>query len=658
MGKNGKARGIFLFWAIILLLPALTGCGSSAQTTATLIQPTRDLDYEAKIEQQLAVINPDAVPIFHDATTAMDSGNYEKARELYEKVQEMAPGFSATYRRLGYLALDFNNVDRAIELSRKAMELEPNADNQVALARALLQKDIPKDSQEAFELATAAAKTQPDNEDTIMTWLLAAAAVENLEVARQADEQLLKLSPDNVVAHYYSGLLAATDGKWEKAESELLYSQQLGMPPEYVKSALDSGIARYAMLFRLSRWSIIAIAFWLLGLGILSLTGIYLSKATLRALNNTKTVVDTQVRPEERRVRSIYRAVITFLSLYYYISIPFITLLLFLVVGGAFYLFLYVGSIPIQLAVILVLMLVGSLFAIMRSVFSKARDVPPGRLLQRIDAPDLWALVEDVARKLAIRPVDSIYINPGVGIAVNENGGILRKIRGAGKRNLILGIGALPGLTQGQFSAILAHEYGHFSNRDTAGGDMAFQVYASLHQMAQRLVQNGAARIYNPVWLFLCGYERIFLNVTLGASRLQEVLSDRYAAIAYGGENFIQGLKNLIRQAITFSLLANYEIDDSLKTNRPVLNLYDLPMRADLTGELETQYEEAMKRVTSQYDSHPAPQERITWIERLHAPYNPMQDNPRPALSLFPNPEDLQREMTSQIIDDIKNMPS
>ena len=61
-----------------------------------------------------------------------------------------------------------------------------------------------------------------------------------------------------------------------------------------------------------------------------------------------------------------------------------------------------------------------------------------------------------------------------------------------------------------------------------------------------------------------------------------------------------------------------------------------------------------MKRPTSQYDSHPSPQERIAWIERLHIPYSPIQDNPQPALRLFPNPEELQREMTAQIMKNVR----
>jgi hypothetical protein len=47
-------------------------------------------------------------------------------------------------------------------------------------------------------------------------------------------------------------------------------------------------------------------------------------------------------------------------------------------------------------------------------------------------------------------------------------------------------------------------------------------------------------------------YFRVFLRITLGASRLQEILADRYAALAYGAQNFIEGLRNVIRQSVQF----------------------------------------------------------------------------------------------------------
>jgi Zn-dependent protease with chaperone function/Flp pilus assembly protein TadD len=648
MIKLTKPIQTFLIF-LVLFSFLLAGCAAKT-VEAPPPQTVRNPKDEQVLEQQLKGMNPKAVPIYQEATKAIDSGDMEKAMKLYQEVLVLAPNFSTVYRRLGYIELNRNNIEKAEELTRKALELELNSFNQSALALVLVQKDIPKDSQEAFDLATLAVKSMPDDSQAIYALLVSAISVNKLDIAREANQKLLKLEPYNPIAHYFAGLLDANDGKWEKAEKELLYSRELGADPAYIQEVLDKGIARNALLIRSIRRGGIATVIWLVGLGVLFVAGTLLSRATIQALNKATPSSNFQIKPEESRIRSIYRAVISILSVYFYISIPFVILVLLLVVGGAFYIFLLIGTIPIQLSVVLVIMLVVSLFAILRSLFSRIKDVPPGRRLNKIDAPELWNLVEEVAGKLDARPADVIYVTPWTGIAVNERGSILQKMQGTAKRNLILGMGVLPGLTQGQLAAILAHEYGHFSNRDTAGGNLAFQVYASLTQIAEGLIRSGAALIYNPVWWFVMAYQRIFLRVTLGASRLQEVLADRYAAIAYGSQNFIDGLQSVIRQSISFPLRVDAEIRKSLELKQLVNNLYDLPMDADLQGELQKQLDDVMNRSTSQYDSHPAPHERILLIERMHIPLSPILDNRLPALNLFPNPEELQREMTAELM--------
>lgn len=641
------------FLAILAVL-LLAGCASQPAPTP---DPTkgRDQKYEQELVQQLQGINPVAVPVFQEATRLLDANDLEKAKPLFEQVIVLAPGFSAAYRRIGYVELNNGNTQQAIELGQKAVDLEPNAYNQSALALALLTTKVPADNQKAFNLASAAVEALPDDEQGNYALCYAAMTIDNATVAQQAAQHLIQLYPTHPLGHFFAGVLAAQDGKWELAESELIYAQKLGYPASNVQSVLDLGVARNALLARSLRWGVIALVLWLVGLGALFLGGNYLSKATLLALNTAQPPLGESIRPAELRIRSIYRWVISVLSLYFYISIPFVILLLLLVVGGIFYIFLSIGTVPIQFSVILIIMLITSLFAILRTLFFRAKNVTPGRELRQADAPALWALVKDVANRLGIRPADAVYITPGVEIFVYEKGSILQKLRGRGQRNLVLGMGMLQGLTQGQLAAIFAHEYGHFSNQDTAGGDLAHQVYASLDQLAFGLARSGATQFYNPVWLFVMAYQRIFLRVALGASRLQEVLADRYAAMAYGSQNFIDGLKGVIRETIAFPLCANDEIQTSLQLQRPVSNLYRLPMPEKLKGTLEKQLEEALKRVTSQYDSHPAPQERIDLVERLAIPYSALNENSRPATELFPNPEQLQSELTSQVMKNVKS---
>jgi Zn-dependent protease with chaperone function len=54
-------------------------------------------------------------------------------------------------------------------------------------------------------------------------------------------------------------------------------------------------------------------------------------------------------------------------------------------------------------------------------------------------------------------------------LAVYEKGSYLQRMRDRGRRVLVPG-SVLTGLLD-SFKAIFAHEYGHFQNRDTVGGD-------------------------------------------------------------------------------------------------------------------------------------------------------------------------------------------
>jgi Zn-dependent protease with chaperone function len=235
-------------------------------------------------------------------------------------------------------------------------------------------------------------------------------------------------------------------------------------------------------------------------------------------------------------------------------------------------------------------------------------------------------------------------------VVVRVRGGIWKKLRGEGQRSLILGLGALPGLSQSQFKAILAHEYGHFSNRDTAGGNLANQVRHSMYHMALGLALNGLARWYNPAWIFLNGFNRIFLRITLGASRLQEILADRYAAMAYGVQAFSEGLMHMIRQDLAFGMQISDEVEQAREQGRSLHNVYMLP---PLEGhgqqkELEEKTAEVMSRPTSPYDSHPVPRQRIALLEQLQLS-TPSEVNPAPVWDLLPNAPALQAEMTEVI---------
>jgi len=630
---------------ITTLVAMLAVTASSAQQGGDAQE--RDLQFEQEILDRLAEISPEAAPVFQQATRDMDANDLAAAKRGFERVLELAPGFPDAERRLSYVEGELGNRQAALEHARRALQADDSPFNHTALAVALLSMEDSKSTGEALTHAKQAVAGLPDDLLSVQVLLWAAAANNDMQTVRQASADLVRLAPEAPLGHYFAGLVAADRGRWEEAESELLLSQRLGMDPADVQQALNQGISQRANEQRWLRAGGYALAGWAGGGVSLFIAGALLSRVTMAAVRRRQASAPAATGRVERLIRAVYRIIIALTSLFFYASIP---LLILIVIGGALgivYLFFALGRIPVQLMIILGFATLYTLIAIVRSVFVRVREAEPGRALPRAEAPQLWAVTEAVAQRLETRPIDAIYLTPASEIAVTERGSLLKKLRGAGQRCLILGLGVLSGMSQGQFEAILAHEYGHFNNRDTAGGDLARQVQVSVFRMAYSLAASGQARWYNPAWLFVNGFYRLFLRITRGASRLQEIAADRHAVLAYGAGNFIDGLMHVVRQSLVFDWQVINEVEQARQSRRRLSNLYTLalPDSMEFHKDFDKKLEEVIGQPTSPYDSHPSVKDRIELARQIEAMGSGGWKLTL-VWDLLPNAEVLKNEMT------------
>jgi Zn-dependent protease with chaperone function len=199
-----------------------------------------------------------------------------------------------------------------------------------------------------------------------------------------------------------------------------------------------------------------------------------------------------------------------------------------------------------------------------------------------------------------------------------------------------------------ELKAILAHEYGHFRNEDTAGGGFALAVRRSILTMAIHLAQKGVASPFNPAWWFVRGFHALFLRVSQGASRLQEVLADRWAAFAYGSDAFARGLTHVVERSIGFDAHMSATLEEAVNGKVPVGNVYAFaPKQAPDAKEVAASVQEAMNRASSPYDSHPRPADRIAWAEKVAAAAPPVsEDDAAEAWTLFASREVIESRMT------------
>lgn len=630
--------------ALVLALLATLAPTLAAQT------PTRDLEKEKAIWDQLQSIAPSAVEDFKAGTVALDSGNYEEAIQRYESVRAKAPQFDHVFRRLGVCLAAAGQVDAGLAYLETAVKMKRSPENLLGLAETLAYpSQTIEGSREQKSRALALAKeadrlpkTGNDSDYKILVGQLAI-QLEKMDDFRQATEQLVAKYPDLMITHYFNAILAATDEKWITAENEIKKAESMGLQHDVAQRFLDSGIHTRATVWHYLIYALSLVAIWIVGLALLFPVGKFMSIKTLRSIESGDP--NTSASSSDISLRKWYRILINLAGFYYYISIPVVIFLVLLVAAAITYGFFMVGRIPIKLVAILCIGALVTVYKMIRSLFIKIESEDPGRSLSYEEAPGLWDLARAVAAAVGTRAVDEIRITPGTDLAVYEKGSFRERANDKAKRILIVGGGVLNDFEQTGFRAVLAHEYGHFSHRDTAGGDVAIRVNADMMKFAHAMMLSGQAVWWNVAFHFLRVFHFIFRRISHGATRLQEVLADRVAASMYGPKAFEQGLTHVIRKAVEFNYLATKEINESANSRRALQNLYEL--QTSDNPDLEEEIKQSLTRETSEDDTHPSPTDRFRFTSRIvTVGEQPVSGK---VWDLFKDKEALTSEMTKMV---------
>jgi Zn-dependent protease with chaperone function len=618
-------------------------------------QPARNATKEKAMLEELAAVAPSSVDTFRRGTEAMDQGEYEKASQLYAEVAKQAPAFTPVLRRLGTCLAASGHSDEGLELLEKAVQIDRSPENLASLAQVLASLGEGRDGTEeqrtwAFALAKEAKDKYKASDDPSYALLLAHLAMVQQKEGdfREATSILVKNYSDLMATHYYNAVRLAMDENWIAAEDEIKKAEEMGLSTRAVQDFLDSGVHRRATAWRWSRYALYIVAAWVCGLLMLFATGKIFSKLTLYFIERSDP--NSQASIEEIRLRRCYRGLINTAGSFYYVSIPVVMFLVVAVAGSVIYGFFVLGTIPIKLVIVLVVGAIVTLYMMLTSLFIKPESGDPGRALTLEEAPGLWKLTREVADDLGTRALDEIRIIPGTEIFVYERGTAYERRHDLAQRILVIGIGLFSGFSQNSFRAVLAHEYGHLANRDTAGGDVALRVSQDMMKLAYAMAQGGQAVWWNVAFQFLRIYAFLFRRVSYGATRLQEVLADRTAARLYGAAAFEQGLRHVIRRQIQFNYLAEKSIGEATKSGRALQNIYVLDVKHEKA--VEAEIENALTHQTSEEDTHPSPSDRFRLVSRVicptqQAPSGPMWD-------LFAQREKIIQEMTARIEDMVK----
>jgi Zn-dependent protease with chaperone function len=306
--------------------------------------------------------------------------------------------------------------------------------------------------------------------------------------------------------------------------------------------------------------------------------------------------------------------------------------------------------------------------------------------ISKTDEPELFCLIDEIVSAVGTRFPKKVYLSAEVNAAVFYNSNFWSMVIPV-KKNLLIGLGLVNSVSLDEFKAIMAHEFGHFSQKTMKVGSYVYNVNQVIFNM---LYDNESYEKLVKKWASISGYFSIFVSLAIkiiegiqvilkkmynvvnisymGLSREMEFHADKIAAHVIGVEPLKNALlrTNLADQSFN-SVLSFY--NDKLVDNLRSENLYkeqsfvlnfiatqnNIPIINSLpkvTLEELNKFNKSKLVVKDQWASHPSTEERIEMLENTNINLN--QALFVPANKIFKNIEKNQEEFTNWIFKDVK----
>jgi Zn-dependent protease with chaperone function len=173
-----------------------------------------------------------------------------------------------------------------------------------------------------------------------------------------------------------------------------------------------------------------------------------------------------------------------------------------------------------------------------------------GRVLERTDAPALFAEVDQLRTQLAVSGKIEIRLNDEFNAGATETRGLFGII--GTRRVLVLGVPLLAILSKAQVLAIVAHEFGHLSRRHGRLGHWLYRTRAGW-LMYEECSGESAAILERAISWYGRAFVPYFSTLAFVHSRQCEYEADADAASVVGTLAFGQALANVIAYDKLFS---------------------------------------------------------------------------------------------------------
>ena len=282
---------------------------------------------------------------------------------------------------------------------------------------------------------------------------------------------------------------------------------------------------------------------------------------------------------------------------------------------------------------------IASAFAIVRALVP--RRVPfqaPGPRLDPDREPELFGLVREVADATGQEMPAEVYVDDEFNAAVTERGGLLGI---GGERVLIVGLPVLDTLTVDQVKSIIAHEFGHYSGKDTKLGSFFFRTYDGIDRAVENLEKRESIWRHVFAW-----YGRFFLRRTGSVRRAQEFAADAVAAEVAGRETYARACWSMAGCGGAFGAYMDDEFIPAVNRGvRPPLREGFARFRSvpSVRDGIAEHVKELRELETHPYDTHPSLGERLAALGVEDPEATPAAG--APAVTLLRDPDALEEQL-------------
>ena len=167
---------------------------------------------------------------------------------------------------------------------------------------------------------------------------------------------------------------------------------------------------------------------------------------------------------------------------------------------------------------------------------------PEGIRLPRAAAEDFFRLLDDLAWRAGVEPVDHVRITDDISASVVQSPGLV--LPGAMRSELLIGLPLVHCLSPAQFAAVLAHEFGHVAAQRRGWCGWAAWLRAAWVRALDALL------LAVPAGLpWLGGHGDRFCHDMLRLARIEELEADAVAARLVGPDLLGETLVELSRKS-------------------------------------------------------------------------------------------------------------